>query len=179
VSKSTKNCKNSHCSTQINKFLLNLCWIGRYFLLVSTIKHQNNCVSSLTLNACIEKVTMVLHLGFGCIVYLISGVQPQTEKYMLTISSFPNSTCPNFKEMKLKCLGKRETWANCKHLYYVFTVICNLQRASDAFIHAASFSFNKVKAVLLSGILSYIQWRYFFFAEHDYFLCLLHCSMKM
>jgi len=34
VSKSTKNCKKRHCNTQINKFLLDFYWIGRYFLLV-------------------------------------------------------------------------------------------------------------------------------------------------
>lgn len=99
---------------------------------------------------------MVPHPGFGCIVALISGVQPREEKYMLTISSFPDCTCPNFKEMKIRCLGKRGTWANCKHLYFIFTVICNLQTTSEAFIHAPTFSFNEVKEVLLGGILNHL-----------------------
>ena len=119
-----------------------------------TVKQQNNCASALTLNARIGKVTMVPHPGFGCIVSLHSGMHPRSENYMLTISSFPECTCLNFKEMKLRSLGKRRAWTNCKHLYYVFTVTCNLQSTVDVFLHAASFSFNEVKQVLLSGILN-------------------------
>jgi len=89
-------------------------------------KHQNNCASALTLNAHIDRVTMVPHPGFGCIISMQSGTQPRSENYMLNISAFPECTCPNFKEMKLNSLGKRGSWENCKHLYYIFTVICNL-----------------------------------------------------
>ena len=120
----------------------------------STVKQQINCASALTLNACIGKVTMVPHPRFGCIVSLHSGVHLCSENYMLTISSFLACTCPNFKEMKLRSLGKHGAWTNCKHLYYVFSVTCNLQSAVDIFMHAASFSFNEVKQVLLSGILN-------------------------
>ena len=120
----------------------------------STVKQQNNCASALTVNARIGKVRMVLHPRFGCIVSLHLGVHPRFENYMLTISSFPKCTCPNFKEMKLRSLGKRGAWTNCKHLYYVFTVTCNLQSIVDVFMHATSFSFNEVKQVLLSGILN-------------------------
>ena len=76
---------------------------------------------------------------------------------MLTLLSFPECNCPNFKEMKLKCLGKHGTWANCKHLYYVFTVICNMQCTSNVFIHAPTFSFTEVKQLLLSGILNHLE----------------------
>ena len=119
-----------------------------------TAKQQNNYASALTMNARIGKVTMVPHPGFGCIVSLHSGVHPRSENYMLTISLFPECTCPNFKEMKLRSLGKRGAWTNCKHLYYVFTITCNLQSTVDVFMHATSFSFNEVKQVLLSGILN-------------------------
>ena len=121
-----------------------------------TVKHKNNCASALTLNARILKVTMVPHPGFGCIVSMASGTDPNVQNYMLTISSYPDCNCPNFSEMKLRCLGKRGIWANCKHLYFIFTVICNLQPASDVFIHAPTLSFNEVKQVLLCGILNHL-----------------------
>ena len=118
------------------------------------VKQQNNCASALIVNARIGKVMMVLHPGFGYIVSLHSGVQPRSENYMVTISSFPECSCPNFKEMKLRSLGKRGAWTNCKHLYYVFTVTCNFQSTVDVFMHATSFSFNEIKKVLLSRILN-------------------------
>jgi len=121
-----------------------------------TIKHQNNCASVLTLNASIQKVTMVPYLGFGCIISLNSRVQPWIENYMLTILSFPECSCPNFKEMKLNCLGKHGSWTHCKHLYYIVTVICNFQSTVDVFIHVASFSFIEVKQILLHEIFSHL-----------------------
>ena len=57
----------------------------------------------------------------------------------------------------MRSLGKRGAWTNCKHLYYVFTVTCNFQSTVDVFMHAASFSFNEVKQVLLSGILNQLD----------------------
>ena len=97
---------------------------------------------------------MVPHPRFGCIVSLHSSVHPRSENYMVIILSFPKCSYLNFKEMKLRSLGKRGAWTNCKHFYYVFTVSCNLQSTVDVFMHAASFSFNEVKQVLLSGILN-------------------------
>ena len=44
-----------------------------------------------------------------------------------------------------KGLGQRGQWAICKHLYFVFTIISNLNSDIDAFTHAPSFSFNEVK----------------------------------
>ena len=101
---------------------------------------------------------MVPHPGFGCIVSLILGKEPQVQKYTLSISSFPSCTCPYFEEMVLKSLGGRGQWAYCKHLYFIFTVICGLQGDVEPFLHAPSFSFNEVKRVLLSGILIYVNY---------------------
>ena len=44
-----------------------------------TTMQANNSASALILIARIEKVTMVFHPGFGCIVSLISGKEPRTE----------------------------------------------------------------------------------------------------
>ena len=123
-----------------------------------TTMQANNFASAVTLTARIERVTMVPHLGFGCIVSLISGKELRLQKYTLSISSFPSCTCPYFEEMVLKSLGGRGQWAYCKHLYFIFTVICGLQGDVEPFLHALSFSFNEVKRVLLSGILLYVNY---------------------
>ena len=122
-----------------------------------TTMQANNSAFTLTLTARIEKVTMFLHRGFGCIVSLISGKEPQVQKYTLSISSFPTCTCPYFEGMILKSLGGHGQWAYCKHMYFIFTVVCGLERKVETFIHAPSFSFNEVKRVLLSGILVYVN----------------------
>jgi hypothetical protein len=73
---------------------------------------------------------------------------------MIIINSFPECSCQLFKDMAAKSLGKHGQWANCKHLYFFFTVIGNLDSNRDAFIHVPSFSFNEVKQVLESRILT-------------------------
>ena len=119
------------------------------------IQQANNCASSLTLNGQICKVTMILHPRYGCIFTLDSGAPPKVQQYLITIGTFPECSCQNFKDMATKSLGKHESWASCKHLYFVFTVIGSLKSERDAFIHAPTFSFNEVKQILESGILVY------------------------
>jgi hypothetical protein len=119
-----------------------------------TTKQANNYASSLTLKDHLRKVTMIPHPGFGCIVILDSGAPPKVEQYFITIGSFPECSCQYFKDMASKSLGKRGQWTNCKHLYFVFTVIGSLDSVRDAFIHTPSFSFNEVKRILETGILA-------------------------
>jgi hypothetical protein len=120
-----------------------------------TTKQANNCTSSLILKGHVRKVTMIPHPGFGCIVTLDSGALPKVEQYLITIGSFPECSCKYFKDMATKSLGKGGPWTSCKHLYFVFTVISSLKSERDAFIHAPTFSFNKVKQILESGILAH------------------------
>jgi hypothetical protein len=122
---------------------------------VPTTKHSNNCTSVLILKGCLRQVTIILHLGFGCIITLDLGVVPKIQQYMITIGSFLDCSCPYFKEMVTKALGKQGQWPNCKHLYFIFIVICGLNPDIDDFMHASSFSFNEVKRVLLNGILNH------------------------
>jgi hypothetical protein len=82
-----------------------------------TTKHANNCTSSLTLKGHLCKVTMIPHLGFGCIIILDSGAPPKVEQYLITIGSFLKCSCQYFKDMATKSLGKCGQWANCKHLH--------------------------------------------------------------
>jgi hypothetical protein len=98
---------------------------------------------------------MIPHLGYGCIIALDSGIPPKIQQHMITIGTFPDCSYPYFKEMVTKALGKQGQWANCKHLYFVFTVIYRLDTEVDDFIHAPSFSFNEVKHVLENGILKH------------------------
>jgi hypothetical protein len=95
---------------------------------------------------------MIPHPGFGCIITLDSRVLPKVQHYIITIGSFLECSCQYFKDMAAKSLDKSGQWANCKHLYFVFTIIGSLD--SDGFIHAPSFSFNEVKQVLENGILA-------------------------
>jgi hypothetical protein len=122
-----------------------------------TTKQLNNCASAMTLKSRIVEVTMVPHPGFGCIIALESGTIPNTQQYLITIGSFPECSCPYFKDMLTKSLGKRGQWTHCKHLYYIFTIICNLNSDVDVFIHAPSFSFSEVKRVLETGVLKHLS----------------------
>jgi hypothetical protein len=122
-----------------------------------TTKHANNCASNfaLTLKAHVRQITMITHPGYKCIITLDSGIPLNIQQYMVTIGTFPDCSCPYFKEMVTKALGKRGQWANCKHLYFIFTVIYRLDAEVDDFIHAPNFSFNEVKRVLENGILKH------------------------
>ena len=112
---------------------------------VPTPKQANMIASSLILKGQVRKVTMIPHPGFGCIVTLDSGAPPNVQQYLITIGTYPECSCEYFKDMAAKSVGKRGSWASCKHLYFVFTVVGSLDSEKDAFIHAPSFSFNEVK----------------------------------
>jgi hypothetical protein len=66
---------------------------------------------------------------------------------------FPGCSCLYFKEMETKGLGKHGHLVSCKHLYFIFINICSLDFEVDTFVHAPSFSFNKVKQIFGSKIL--------------------------
>ena len=110
-----------------------------------TTKQANNYASSLALMDHLQKLTMISHPRHGCIISLDSRVPSKVQQYLITIGSFLNCSCEYFKNMATKSLGKRGSWASCKHLHFVFTVISSLNSKRDAFIHAPSFSFNEVK----------------------------------
>jgi hypothetical protein len=120
-----------------------------------SIKQANNCASAGAYKGRIRKVDMVPVPALGCIVTLDSGTPSTIQQYHLTISQFPDCSCPYFKEMLTKAKGGRSQWAHCKHLYFVFTVICGFDADVDAFIHAPTLSFNEVKLVLESGLLTH------------------------
>ena len=98
---------------------------------------------------------MIPHPGYGCIVTLDSGTPSRVQQYLITIGTFLECSCQNFKDMATKSLGKHGRWVSCKHLYFVFTIIGSHKFERDAFIHAPTFNFNEVKQILESGILAY------------------------
>ena len=119
-----------------------------------TTKYTNNCPSSLTMKGHLHQVMMILHPRLGYIITLGFEVPPKVQQYMITIGPISKYSCQYFKGMTTKALCKRGQWTNCKYLYFVYTVIGSLSSNRDAFIHAPSFSFNKVKRILKSGILA-------------------------
>jgi hypothetical protein len=113
-----------------------------------TLKNLNNCASALTVVGKIIRIMMVPPTALGCIVSLESEGLSGVQTYLLTIGTFPSCNCPNFTVMVGKSLGKRGSWNNCKHLYYVFNIVCRLDPDEDVFIHAPSLSWNEVKRVV-------------------------------
>ena len=111
-------------------------------------KHANSCASALSVIGQILKVSMVPAPALGCIITFESRNGLKISQYLITIGQFPSCSCPFFKDMSSKALGKRGQWSNCKHLYYIFHVVCGLDSDVDVFMHAPSFSFNDIKRVI-------------------------------
>ena len=110
-----------------------------------------NC--TMALEASILKVTMIPQPRFGCIISLQSKPSPIDCVYQLTVSSYPDCTCPAFKETMSKFGRQGFAYKHCKHLYYIFAKVCALDPKVDLFIHAPTFSFNEIRLVLERGIL--------------------------
>jgi hypothetical protein len=120
------------------------------------VQQRNKWESALNVDGQITSVTMIPHPGIGCIILFQSRKKAKVEDYRITISTFPSCICPDFVEMSSRALGKRRSWVNCKHLYFIFRVTCNLDQYQDTFIHAPSLSFNEVKHILESGIMKHV-----------------------
>ena len=107
--------------------------------------------STHSIHTSIFKVAMIPQHGFGC----IKPSPPMEYIYQLIVSSFSECTCPAFKETMSK-FGKRGcSFKHYKHMYYIFVKVCGLDPKFDLFIHASTFSFNEVKLLLESGILTH------------------------
>lgn len=121
---------------------------------VPTNKQCLNIDSARILKARIQKVTMIPQPGYGCIIALDSGTPPKVTQYQITVSSLPECTCPAFRQTMAK-FGKRGgSFTYCKHVYYIFIKVCKRDPNADLFIHAPTFSFNEIKLLHESGILT-------------------------
>jgi hypothetical protein len=110
--------------------------------------------SSNSLQAHLRSITMIPHPGHGCIIGLDAGVPPAITQYQVTISSFVGCTCPAFKKTMTKFRGRTQ-FSYCKHVYFIILKVCHRDLEADLFIHAPTFSFNEVKLVLESGLLTH------------------------
>ena len=106
------------------------------------------------MQASILKVTMIPQPGFSCIITLQSKSCPTEYVYQQTVNSYPDCTCPTFKETMSKFGRRGFAFKPCKHFYYIFVKVCVLDLEVKLFIHAPTFSFNKIILVLESGILT-------------------------
>jgi hypothetical protein len=115
----------------------------------STAEHRNKWESTRNIKGTILGVTVLPFPGLGAIISLESRVEPDKKVYQITISHFPECTCPDFPNMAMASIGKRAPNINCKHLYYIFRYFCKMNCQDDKFIHSPSFSFNEVKQLLV------------------------------
>jgi hypothetical protein len=116
-----------------------------------TAEHRNKWESARNIKGTVLGVTILPFPGLGAIILLESGVEPDKKVYRITISHFPECTCPDFLNMTMALIGKRAPYINCKHLYYIFRYFCKMNCQDDKFIHSLSFSFNEVKQLLVQA----------------------------
>jgi hypothetical protein len=118
-------------------------------------KRRENVGSARAMHGTILKLTMIPHPGFNCVMMLQSKPPPTDAVYQVTVSSHPECTCAAFKDMIIKFGSRRNSCLNCKHFYYIFVKVSNLDPKVNMFIHAPTFSFNKVKLILEGGLLTH------------------------
>ena len=101
----------------------------------------------------VMKLTMLPQLGFGCIITLQSKSEPQPPIYQVTMNCLLECNCAYFLDMISKFGRKQKNYLNCKHMYYIFIKVSNLEAEVHLFIHARTFSFNEVKLIIEGGLL--------------------------
>ena len=110
-----------------------------------TPEHCNQWESASHLNNCqVTNVTAIPYPGYGVVIALDSG---KGKVYYISITDFPSCTCPSFVKMMSGALGKRLQSIYCKHVYYIFRYLCKMDYKVDTFMHAPSYSCNKVMQV--------------------------------
>jgi hypothetical protein len=116
-----------------------------------TVEHRNKWESTRNIKGTVLGVTVLPFPGLGAIISLESEVEPNNKVYRITISHFPECTCPDFLNMAMALLGKWGQYVNCKHLYYIFRYFCKMNCQDDKFIHSPSLSFTEVKQLLVQA----------------------------
>ena len=116
-----------------------------------SIKQRNRWESAAILDARINQVTLIPYPVNGGIVLLHCKKAQRTTEYRLTIGTTPDCSCEDFKDMFVRT-KKRGAWYYCKHLYYIFHVLCKFHVEDDHFVHAPTFGFNEVKKVMDRGV---------------------------
>ena len=100
----------------------------------------------------VVEITAIPYPGFGVLINIVSK---EDITYRVTIGDMPHCTCPDFIKMSSQSLGKKNKWVYCKHVYYVFRILCKVDYNSDKFIHASTYSYNEVMRLLeLAGVVA-------------------------
>jgi hypothetical protein len=102
-----------------------------------TAKHHNQWESARNIKGTVLGITVLPFPGIGAIILLESGVEPDKKVYRITISHFPECTCPDFLNMVVAPIEKRRQYINCK-----------MNCEDDKFIHSPSFSFMRSSSSL-------------------------------
>ena len=103
-------------------------------------------------------MTLLPFPGLEAIVSLQTGSEPNQNMYRIVVGMYPSCLCPDFISMAISAIGGREQYVNCKHLYYLFRYFYKMDVNEDKFIHAPSYSFNKLKLVLVKvGIITVLE----------------------
>jgi hypothetical protein len=116
---------------------------------VLAAEHCNKWESMRNIKGTVLGVIVLPFLGLGAIISLESRVELDKKVYRITISHFPECTCPDFLNMAVTSIGKRGQYVNCKHLYYIFRYFCKMNCENEKFIQSPSLSFNEVKQLLV------------------------------
>ena len=116
-----------------------------------SVKQRNRWELAAIIDAHIRQVTPIPYPVNGGIVLLHCKKAQRTTEYCLTIRTTPDCSCKDFKDMFVRT-KKRGAWYYCKHLYYIFRVLCQFHLEDDHFVHAPKFSFNEVKKVMDRGV---------------------------
>ena len=96
-------------------------------------------------------MALLLFPGLGAIVSLEIGTDPNRNVYRITMGMYPTCTCPNFVNMMVSAIGGRQQYVNCKHLYYLNRHFYKMDIHDNKFIYASSYSFNKLKLLLVQA----------------------------
>jgi hypothetical protein len=127
----------------------------RQFSSAPSTKQRQMVASAEAMHATVLKLTMIPQPEFGCIITLQSKSEPQPPVYQVTVSYFPECNCAYFLDMISKFGRKRNSYMNCKHLYFIFVKVSNLDADVNSFIHAPTYSFNEVKLIMEGGLLTH------------------------
>ena len=102
-------------------------------------------------NCQVTNVIAIPYPGYGVVITLNSG---KGNVYRITITDIPSCTCPSFVKMMSGALRKRLQWIYCKHVYYILWYLYKMDYKVDTFMHAPSYSYNKVMRVFeLVGVI--------------------------
>jgi hypothetical protein len=107
-----------------------------------TTYHKNKCNNvGLTDGYYVVGVTAIPYPSYGVIINIVSKVDI---RYCITIGDIPHCTCPDFTKMSSQALGNKGKLVYCKHLHYMFGILCKVDYESDRFIHAPTYTYNEV-----------------------------------